>query len=172
MFFFWYVETYSFFTLQSVFQIFLLAIIIRYISDSVKEQAICPSIKDCNPWHIGTHLKVLSESFPMNTSMTRFWWFSKMFVSLSSDKRSLSIGRLKDSSKDQHWLSTTSAGIQISEVHYNFLPDERLPRMFHTPWITMVAADGGSLLLFKRASTYSALIAFTSGPLSLKVRPD
>ena len=29
-----------------------------------------------------THLKMLSKSFPMNTNMTGFWWFSKIFVSL------------------------------------------------------------------------------------------
>ena len=27
-------------------------------------------------------MKVLSESYPMNTNMTRFGWFSKMFVSV------------------------------------------------------------------------------------------
>ena len=34
------------------------------------------------PWQIGTHLRVLSESFPMNTNMTGFRLFSKIFVSL------------------------------------------------------------------------------------------
>ena len=31
------------------------------------------------PWHMGTHLKVLSESYPMNTNKTGFGWFSKKF---------------------------------------------------------------------------------------------
>ena len=30
------------------------------------------------PWHMGTHMKVLRVSCPMNTSMTWFRWFSKM----------------------------------------------------------------------------------------------
>ena len=34
------------------------------------------------PWHMGTHLRVLSESYPMNTNMTGFKWFSKIFASL------------------------------------------------------------------------------------------
>ena len=34
------------------------------------------------PWHIGTHLRVLSESYLMNTNMTVFRWFSKIFASL------------------------------------------------------------------------------------------
>ena len=38
--------------------------------------------KRLKPWHIGTHLRVLSESFQMNTNMTGFRWFSKIFVSL------------------------------------------------------------------------------------------
>ena len=32
------------------------------------------------PWHMGTHLRVLGESYPMNTNMTWFRWFSKNFV--------------------------------------------------------------------------------------------
>ena len=32
------------------------------------------------PWHMGTHLRVLSENYSMNTNMTRFRWFSKMFM--------------------------------------------------------------------------------------------
>ena len=35
-----------------------------------------------NPWHMGTHLKVLSESYPMNTSMTGLRWFSEVFRNL------------------------------------------------------------------------------------------
>ena len=34
------------------------------------------------PWHMGTHLKVLSERYPMSTNMTGFRWFSKCFASL------------------------------------------------------------------------------------------
>ena len=34
------------------------------------------------PWHMGSHLWVLSEGYPMNTNMTGFRWFSKIFVSL------------------------------------------------------------------------------------------
>ena len=31
---------------------------------------------------MGTHLRVLSKSYPMNTNMTGFRWFSKIFSSL------------------------------------------------------------------------------------------
>ena len=34
------------------------------------------------PWRMDTHLRVLSVSYPMNTNMTGFTWFSKIFVSL------------------------------------------------------------------------------------------
>ena len=34
------------------------------------------------PWHMGTHLKVLSDSYPMNTNMAGFRWFPKIFASL------------------------------------------------------------------------------------------
>ena len=37
---------------------------------------------------MGTHLRVLSESYPVNTNMTRFILFTKIFV------RILSIGRV------------------------------------------------------------------------------
>ena len=46
-------------------------------------------------WNIGTHLRVFGESFPMNTSMTGFRQFSKMFASLCFERASsLSIGRV------------------------------------------------------------------------------
>ena len=32
------------------------------------------------PCHMGTYLRVLSESYPMNTNMTGFRWFSKIFA--------------------------------------------------------------------------------------------
>ena len=44
------------------------------------------------PWPMGTHLKVLRESYPMNTNMAGFRWFSKIFALGES---SLSIGRVK-----------------------------------------------------------------------------
>ena len=52
---------------------------------------------DMKPWHMGTHLRVLSESYPMNTNMTGLRCFSKIFVVLLClDKNSLSIGRVRD----------------------------------------------------------------------------
>ena len=34
------------------------------------------------PWHMGTHLRVLSQSYPMNTNTTGLRWLSKIFDSL------------------------------------------------------------------------------------------
>ena len=34
------------------------------------------------PWQMGTHLRVLRESFLMSTNMTGFGWFSKTFASV------------------------------------------------------------------------------------------
>ena len=49
------------------------------------------------PWHMGTHLRVLNESYPMNTNMTGFRWFSQKSLSLCAlDENSLSIGRVKN----------------------------------------------------------------------------
>ena len=36
--------------------------------------------KIIKPWHIGTHMRVLSESFPMDTIMTGVRWFLENFV--------------------------------------------------------------------------------------------
>ena len=47
--------------------------------------------KRLKPWHLGTHLRVLSESYPMNTNMT---WFSKTFHPCALGESSLSIGRV------------------------------------------------------------------------------
>ena len=40
-------------------------------------------------WHVGTHLRVLSKSYPMNINMTAFRCFSKVFASLGVYKSSL-----------------------------------------------------------------------------------
>ena len=47
------------------------------------------------PWHMGNHLRVLSESYLMNINMTGFRWFSNIFASSALDESSLSIGRAK-----------------------------------------------------------------------------
>ena len=39
------------------------------------------------PWHNGTHLRVLSESYLMNTNMTGFRWFSNNIASLCYEKK-------------------------------------------------------------------------------------
>ena len=38
------------------------------------------NLKNDKSWHIATHLRVLSKSFPMNTDTKGFRWFSKIFV--------------------------------------------------------------------------------------------
>ena len=43
----------------------------------------------------GTHLRVLSESYLMNTNMTGFRWFKKSLHPYALDESSLSIGRIK-----------------------------------------------------------------------------
>ena len=44
---------------------------------------------------MGTHLKVLNESYPMNTNITWSRWISKIFRSFALDESSLSIGGVK-----------------------------------------------------------------------------
>ena len=41
---------------------------------------------------MGTHLRLLGESYPMNTNMTGFRWLSKIFASLCFGQKQL-----------QHW---------------------------------------------------------------------
>ena len=54
-------------------------------------------------WHMGTHLRVLSESYPMNTNMIGFRWFSKIFASLCFGRKVASASEgLKHSSRNKH----------------------------------------------------------------------
>ena len=48
---------------------------------------------DWNPWHMGTHLKVLSESYPMNTNVTGFrsLYFLALWVKVASALKGLTI---------------------------------------------------------------------------------
>ena len=48
-------------------------------------------------WQMGTHTRELSESYPMNTNMTGFRRFSKIFASSNAlDNSVFSIGWVKD----------------------------------------------------------------------------
>ena len=52
------------------------------------------------PWHMVTHLRVFSESYPMNTNITEFRWFSKIFASLwFSTKVAVALEGLKNIKK-------------------------------------------------------------------------
>ena len=56
----------------------------------------CKRKKDLKSLHIATHLRLLSESYPMNTNLTWFIQFSKNFLyPCALDESSLSIGRVK-----------------------------------------------------------------------------
>ena len=44
--------------------------------------------------HVGTHMRVLSESYPMNTNMTWFLMVYKQLCLCDLDECSLSIGRV------------------------------------------------------------------------------
>ena len=52
---------------------------------------------------MGTHLRVLGESFPMSTNVTGFRWFSKL-KALPCFVCSLSIGRVKPSMSKKYSL--------------------------------------------------------------------
>ena len=43
----------------------------------------CKNVKEwLKPWHMDTHLRVLSESYLMNTNMTGIRWSTEIFESL------------------------------------------------------------------------------------------
>ena len=44
---------------------------------------------------MGTHLRVLSKSYPMNTIMTGFRWFSRGFASFCFGQAASALGGLK-----------------------------------------------------------------------------
>ena len=50
--------------------------------------------KSLKSWHVGTHVRVLSESFPMNTSMAGLVGFQRTFRPCALDESSLSINRI------------------------------------------------------------------------------
>ena len=51
-------------------------------------------MSELKPWHMGTHLRVLKECYPMITNITGLRWFSRIVGSLFLDKSSLSNGRV------------------------------------------------------------------------------
>ena len=69
------------------------------------------------PWHMGTHLRVLNESFPMNTKMTGFRWFSKTLHPCALDENNLSIGRVKVNISISGVLCTSDLGESEAPLH-------------------------------------------------------
>ena len=83
-------------------------------------------------WHMGTHLRVLSESFPMNTNTTGFSWFSKILRPTALDEGSLNNGRVEMgccsllplwfgpyvglSLINIHWVFANTRGVDIKSV--------------------------------------------------------
>ena len=66
---------------------------------------------------MGTHLKVLSESFPMNTNMTGFRWFSKIFEFLCLGQNySLSIGRVNPFNATATFVQRTRTQIFLKTI--------------------------------------------------------
>ena len=64
--------------------------------------------KQLKPWYMGTHLRVLSESYPMNTNMTGFGWFSKNLCILVRWMKVASalVGLSPEKPEVEKWLST------------------------------------------------------------------
>ena len=54
-------------------------------------------------WHMGTYLRVLSESFPMNINMTGLKWFSNIFFLVLWTKIDLALEGL-NTFLTVHWL--------------------------------------------------------------------
>ena len=69
------------------------------------------------PWHMGTHLRVLCKSYPMNTNKTGFRWFSKIFAPLRFGRK-----------YPQHWKgwSFERKGYVISPRQYSYYRNRRL----------------------------------------------
>ena len=80
---------------------------------------LCKKPEKClKPWQMGTHLKALNESYPMNTNMTGFQcFFQKSLRSCALDESSLSIGRVKAVLRGQNrheWVNIFSCRSLIS----------------------------------------------------------
>ena len=53
------------------------------VADLSSRKWCIKTYKWLKPWHMGTPLRVLSESYQMNTNMTGFRWFSEIFESFN-----------------------------------------------------------------------------------------
>ena len=75
--------------------------------------------KSLKPWHMGTHLRVLSESYPINTNMTKFRWFLKIFLSLGAfDESSLSTGIVKGAILYSNLYQKSSAVLYFLRIRH------------------------------------------------------
>ena len=54
------------------------------VSQAVDHPSCLESVSIHRPWHMGIHLRVLGESYSMNTNMTGRIWFSENAVSMTA----------------------------------------------------------------------------------------
>ena len=75
------------------------------------------------PWQMGTHLRVLSESYPMNTNITAFIWFSKIVVpwtNVASASEGLSKHKTLQRICHAYWIFD---GANTTMIHWSLLEE-------------------------------------------------
>ena len=65
---------------------------------------------------MGTHLRILSERFPMNANMTGLDGFQKSLGPCALDKSGLSIGRVKVNEYDKVMVLSSNTGRMIDAL--------------------------------------------------------
>ena len=85
------------------------------------------------PWQMGTHLRVLSESYPMNINITAFRWFSKIVVPCASASEGLNKHKTLQRICHAYWIFD---GANTTVIHWSLL-EER-------PWSSYWSDDGVS----------------------------
>ena len=77
---------------------------------------------------MGTHLRVLGESYPKNTDMTGFRWFPKIFVRpCTLDESNIRIGRVNHNK-------------QFKQINSHLI-SEHIARLFHCSYVSVFVED-------------------------------
>ena len=70
-----------------VIELLTIMLLVANLTDTKWKMMQNKTWKWLKPWHMGTHLRVLSMSYPMNSGMIGIRWFSKIAVLLCSGQK-------------------------------------------------------------------------------------
>ena len=132
-------------------QMYLLHIFLMLLVANLTIRKWCKNMKEwLKPWHMGTHLRVLSKSFLMNTNLTGLRWFSEIFASSCFGQNSLSIGMVKEKGSKVLTMYSQLSLLCVSLEERFMTMCAVLDKLTEGEFSNVIGMNSGEIKLFRR----------------------